>query len=107
MESHNLSVPEPILQARVAIIREQAEAEREISEKNFRSLIAERRRSYRLKEILLMSLMMNLACVITLIRLVIGSDDMNLVGKIGFTICLLFVGALPLWGLWKLFSEKK
>ena len=106
MNYGSFSVPEPILQARVAIIREQAEAEREISNKNFRDLLKEYKRSYRLKEILLMSLLMNLVFIATLVRLTLGSGDMNLVSKIGFTVCLFFIGALPLRGLWMLFKTK-
>ncbi len=107
MNHDNLSVPEPMLRARVAIIRDQAEAEREISNKNFRNLMVERRSSYRLKEHLLWSLIINLICIAMLIRILLGSGDINIVGKVGFTICLLFIATLPAWRLHKLLRKRQ
>lgn len=107
MNSKNFPITEPIVRARVAIIHDQAEAEREISAKRLQDFLAERRRCYKIKESLLLSLMANLVFIATLIRLVLGSSDMDTVSKIGFTVCLLVVMAFPGWRLWRLFLKKE
>lgn len=107
MDSNNLSVPEPILRARVAIIRDHTEAEREISVKRSRDLAAARAHSWGLKNSLYLSLAMNIALIVALIRLILVSGDMDMVGKIGFTICLLIIGTLPGFRLWMLFKEAR
>ena len=92
-----------IAQTRVRFWQDAWGNEREISSRNFRDLISEVNTRNKLKEVLIWSLIGNIAFIAVLIRFILTSQDISSFGKTAFAASFLLIGALPAWRLAHLF----